>query len=531
MILITLLSRLARHLRLILPKLVRLISIFVFISVVTGCALPKLDQSNPSYALSADEAHQTLLGETLQPQALAHPNLSGIRALSNPHDAFAARALLTQVAEKTLDIQYYIWRKDITGMLLLEALHEAADRGVRVRLLLDDNGTQKLDQELSALANHPLIEVRLFNPFMVRTPKWLGFVSDFPRANRRMHNKAFIADNQVAIVGGRNIGDEYFGADARLLFADLDVVAVGEVVPHVSADFDRYWSSQSAFPIESIVPSVKQDLDHLSEAASNLEANPAAETYFNAISESDLIQELVEGALEFDWSPTSMLSDDPAKGLGLAKPDSLIGQQLEQIIGQPNQQVTLISPYFVPTKTGTQVFIDLVKRGIQVRILTNSLAATDVVAVHAGYAKQRRNLIAGGVELFEMRRGQQSKTHLKKLGPFASSATSLHAKTFAVDSQRVFVGSFNFDPRSTHLNTELGFVIDSPDLAKTIEQSFKQDIPTHAYQVKLNDQNQLIWIEYQTDQAPIIHQREPSASVWRRMRSKLWSVLPIEWLL
>lgn len=493
--------------------------------------MPKCDQDNSSSALSAHESRQTLLGETIQPQAQKHTNLSGIRALANPHDAFAARALLIQLAEKTLDIQYYIWRKDITGMLLLEALHEAAERGVRVRLLLDDNGTRNLDKELSALDSHPNIEVRLFNPFHIRHLKWLGFITHFSRANRRMHNKLFIADNQMAIVGGRNIGDEYFGATESLLFADLDVAAIGEVVPHVSADFDRYWSSPAVSQIQTIIPRAKLDLDTLSHIVSNIQINPAAERYVAAMSESDLIRELLKGKLKFDWRAVSMLSDEPAKGLGLAKPSSLISHQLEQIIGQPVQQVTLISPYFVPTKAGTQVFVEMVKRGIQVRILTNSLAATDIVAVHGGYAKHRRNLLIGGVELFEMRRGKQSKIKPKKLGPFGSSATSLHAKTFAIDSQRVFVGSFNFDPRSTHLNTELGFIIDSPPLAKTIEQYFDQDIPANAYQVELNKQNQLVWVERQTNTQILTHHQEPSASLWRRIRSKFWSILPIEWLL
>lgn len=225
-----------------------------------------------------------------------------------------------------------------------------------------------------------------------------------------------------------------------------------------------------------------------------------------------------------------MLSDDPAKGLGQARPQSLMSSQLEQIIGKPCHQVSLISPYFVPTKMTTQAFIELVKRGVKVRILTNSLDATDVVAVHAGYAKYRRRLLAGGVELFEMRRSHTPRDKTKKLGLFGRSATSLHAKTFAVDSQHVFVGSFNFDPRSTHLNTELGFVIDSPKLAKTIEKSFEQDIPQRAYQVQLHKSGGLVWVE-QRATAQKLHHHEPHARLWRRLSASLLSFLPIEWLL
>lgn len=514
-----------------LPRFLQYLTVLSVAIFLTGCALPKVEQQTISSALTPEQSRQTLLGKTIQPQAQKRPALTGINALANPHDAFAARALLTEVAEKTLDIQYYIWRNDITGILLLQALHQAADRGVRVRLLLDDNGTRKLDDELRALADHPNIEVRLFNPFIQRNAKWLGFITDFSRANRRMHNKAFIADNQVAIVGGRNIGDEYFGATESLLFADLDVVAIGQIVPQVSADFDLYWSSPAVYPIEAMISPQTESLTRLSIKAAAIEQSPAALNYIQAISESDLIRNLINRELTFDWSPVSMLSDNPVKGLGQATPESLIGFQLEKIIGQPQRQLSLISPYFVPTKAISQAFIELVKQGVQVCILTNSLDATDVVAVHAGYAKYRQELVAGGVKLFEMRRQHNSRSKPHKIGVLGSSATSLHAKTFALDSQQVFVGSFNFDPRSTNLNTELGFVIDSTQLAKVIEHSFEHDIPFGAYEVKLDSQGSLIWIERHEENQVIIHPHEPAAGLWRRGQSWFLSILPIDWLL
>lgn len=245
--------------------------------LLAGCTLPPLEGRTHSSAPSAAETADTPLGRALAPLLAAHPGRSGIHPLSDPRDAFAARAMLANAAERTLDVQYYIWRNDLTGTLLFEALHDAADRGVRVRLLLDDNGTSGLDHWLATLDAHPLIEVRLFNPFVVRRPKAIGYLSDFARANRRMHNKSFTSDNQATIVGGRNIGDEYFAASEGMLFADLDVLAVGPVVDEVSRDFDRYWASDSAYPVTGILPAASETaLDELSAQASIIERDPAA---------------------------------------------------------------------------------------------------------------------------------------------------------------------------------------------------------------------------------------------------------------
>lgn len=220
-----------------------LLALCLLAGVLTWCStLPSLENRELSQALSVSTAKTTPLGKTIVPHANANPGKSGVYSLSEAREAFAARMLLAQAAERTLDIQYYIWRPDQTGTLLFEALHAAADRGVRVRLLLDDINTSGLDRMLSALDSHPLIEVRLFNPFIVRKPRIVGFVTDFFRANRRMHNKSFTVDNQVTIIGGRNVGDEYFGATDNSLFEDLDVLAVGPVVDEVSQDFDRYWA-------------------------------------------------------------------------------------------------------------------------------------------------------------------------------------------------------------------------------------------------------------------------------------------------
>lgn len=493
--------------------------------------MPSLENRTVSTALSDDEAKSTQLGKAVAPRLAQHPDKSGIYPLQNPYDAFAARVLLAQAAERTLDVQYYIWSNDITGTLLLEALHAAADRGVRVRLLIDDNGTSGLDSELAALNTHPNIEVRLFNPFVVRRPKWLGYLTDFSRANRRMHNKSFTADNQASIVGGRNIGDEYFGATEGVLFADLDVLSIGSVVNKVSSDFDRYWASKSSYPVERILPSVDRDrLEHLAATASSVERSPRASAYVTAIRRSDYVRDLQEDNLALEWADVRMVSDDPAKGLGASEAKGLLTYQLEKVIGKPVQDVALVSPYFVPTAAGTKAFSEMAERGVKVRILTNSLAATDVAAVHAGYAKRRQDLLQAGVILYEMRNLPSEAERNKNAGPFGSSGSSLHAKTFSVDGKRVFIGSFNFDPRSANLNTELGFVIDSPTLAQQVGSAFEDKIPVNAYEVRLDDNGQLYWVE-QRDGRQVRYDTEPHTSLWKRASVAFLSILPIEWLL
>lgn len=495
-----------------------------------GCALPTPDKV-ASTGLNSEQSQATRLGQALASRLAAHPDKSGIHALADPHDAFAARVLLARAAEKTLDVQYYIWHGDMTGTLLLEELHAAADRGVRIRLLLDDNGTAGLDTELAALALHPQIEVRLFNPFSVRSPKWLGYITHFSRANRRMHNKSFTADSQASIVGGRNVGDEYFGATEGVLFADLDVLSVGPIVEHVSTDFDRYWASDSAYPVEQIVPAVSAaSLTQLSQAAALIEREAAAREYVEAVAQSDFIRLLLSGELQLEWADTRMVSDDPAKGLGVTKREGKLTYQLGQILGAPQSRVVLVSPYFVPTAAGVEAFTALADQGVEVQILTNSLDATDVAAVHAGYAKRRKDLLKAGIQLFEMRRLSPHLGRNESAGPFGSSGSSLHAKTFAVDGQRMFVGSFNFDPRSANLNTELGFVIDSPALSEAVHQAFESAIPANSYEVRLDDKGRLYWVEQLGDRQ-VRYQQEPNTSFLQRSGVFLLSILPIEWLL
>ncbi len=503
----------------------------ILILVVIGwfTRLPSLEGRTTSTALL--DTADTRLGKSITPLVEAHPGLCGIYPLADSRDAFAARARLAEVAERTLDVQYYIWQNDMTGTLLFEALHAAADRGVRVRFLLDDNTTPGLDPVLAALDSHPNIEVRLFNPFVVRKPR-IGYLTDFSRANRRMHNKSFTADNQATIIGGRNVGDEYFGAtEEGLLFVDLDVLAVGPVVTEVSKDFDRYWASASSYPLDRIVHSVAPArIAEVAAAAARVAHDPAALAYTTALRDSPFIRAVVERRLDFEWAVTRMISDDPAKGLGRAPRHELFHHQLTTIIGDPVSDLELVASYLVPGETGTDSLVSMARRGVKIKILTNSLEASDVPAVYSGFAKRRKALLKAGITLYEMRRLSPDAGERKLAGPFGSSGSSLHAKTFSVDRARFFVGSFNFDPRSRKLNTELGFVIDSPVLAQKIEAAFSDNIPAHSYKVHLSNTGQLYWTERRGDQL-VRYDREPGTSVWRRAAVWFLSLLPIEWLL
>ncbi len=450
--------------------------------------------------------------------------------LRNGRDAFAARAHLADAAQYTLDIQYYIWRNDMSGTLLFESIRRAANRGVRVRLLLDDNNTVGLDELLAALDSHPNIEIRLFNPFVFRRFRLLNLY-DFARLNRRMHNKTFTADNQVTIIGGRNIGDEYFDAHEELDFIDLDVMAIGPVVTDVSIDFERYWNSESAYPVKSILRKpTYESIDSVAAAAERVTRDPAALAYMRALQSSRFVQDLIVGTLQYEWATTLTLSDDPAKVLGRAKPHQLLAARLSAALEDPTRELQVVTAYLVPTRAGAEEFAKLARQGVKIRILTNSLEATDVAIVHAGYAKRRKRLLQAGIEIYELKRVTDIASSGRDRKLTGSSGASLHAKTFAVDGERVFVGSFNFDPRSARLNTEMGFVIHDAPLASRVAAAFASDIPQRSYKVELSENGRLRWIEQRNGQT-IVHKREPGARTLHLLGLYVLSKLPIEWLL
>lgn len=508
---------------------------------LTGCSnLSGLDERSVSWALTPELAKQTEIGRITHDLVSAQAEgKSGFRMLTDAQESFAVRMLMAENAEATLDVQYYIWRRDTTGLLLIDALYQAAERGVRVRLLLDDLNTGRLDPALMKLHQHPHAEVRLFNPFTVRASRTVGFIQDFRRANRRMHNKSMTVDNSATLIGGRNIGDQYFEAMDGRWFNDLDVLAIGPVVGEVSEQFDSYWQSYSAYPADVVISALSPTEEILlAERIATRLGLPTVIDYLAEIEQTAFVQESQNGQFEWLWAPALMVSDHPSKGWGRAKPNQLITYEMMAAIGTPKERLELVTPYFVPTRAGVDALVALAEQGVEILILTNSLEATDVAIVHAGYAKWRKELLQAGIRIFESK-GRVQRRDLSTLDDddegqrrriFGSSASSLHAKTFAVDGERVFIGSFNFDPRSAALNTELGFVIESEVMARAVDDAFLNDIPIHAYEVKLSPSGRLYWIE-RREALMRRHDVDPNTSLLKRTAVRFFSLLPIDWLL
>jgi cardiolipin synthase C len=500
--------------------------------LLTGCAsLPPPGDRTPSQAI-ADTA-DTRLGRAIAPLVAANPNRSGIHPLPVANEAFAARVLLAETAERSLDVQYYIWHGDDTGTMLFDALWRAAERGVRVRLLLDDINTGGLDETLAVLEAHPNIELRLYNPLVYRDWRMVNYLADFTRVNHRMHNKSFTADSVAAIVGGRNIGNEYFGAGQEAVFVDLDVLAIGPAARQVSAQFDLYWNSASAYPAAPLVGAAPAaGAERRRARVEVVLADPDAASYAEAVRRSSFVNDLLAGRLRYEWVEARLVNDDPAKTLAPSpQADQLLLSGLMKAIGPPVKSLDLISPYFVPGVEGTVRLTELARQGVKVRVLTNSLSSSDVGAVHAGYAKRRHDLLGAGIRLFEIKRAGAAEAAGNKQKAGSSSGASLHAKTFAIDGSKIFVGSFNFDPRSALLNTELGLVIYSPLLAGQLVTAFDERIPLLAYEVVLSPDGQgLQWID-RTPTGEVRYDTEPETSALRRMGVGVLSAFPIDWML
>ncbi len=488
-----------------------------------------------TYAVSASVTGNTALGRYVEAAAAAAParagdeaaERSGFRLVSDGSMALAARLALIDLAEDSIDLQYYIFNGDVTGSLIADRLLAAADRGVRVRMLLDDMGARIGDIKIATLSVHENIEIRLFNPLSLRH-EWLRYlskVSEFGRVNYRMHNKLMIVDNQVMITGGRNIGDEYFMLQT-LDFQDIDTIGVGSVSVRASQSLDEYWNSFNAIPIEDVSRwrADARDLERLRRRLDRRRTGERQQAYLQVIAELAFTEAFREGTLEWRWGAFEWLYDPPSK----ADPSSTLGGaphlmlELLSHLDDVRQELLIMSPYLIPGQVGIERLRDLVAQGVAVGVLTNSLGTTDVLAVHSGYARYRRPLLATGVELWELRRlaGQQDRVSAF----VGDSSASLHAKTFVYDRERLFIGSVNLDPRSINLNTEAGVLIHEPALAGEAARLFERwTAPSHAFRVTLQGDGALRW---QADGEPAY--RDPEAGWARRLFSWALGLLPIE---
>ncbi len=492
--------------------------------------LPSLSERTVSYAIEASAT--TALGRVALSAPPEASGRSGVIPLVGGPDAFAARIALIRAAEQALDVQYYIWQRDTAGLILLDEVRSAAERGVRVRLLLDDNGISGLDGDLAALDAMANVEVRLFNPFILRTPKMLGYAFDFFRLNRRMHNKSLTADGAMSILGGRNIGDTYFGLGEGIEFIDTDVLVTGKAAGEVGSDFDRYWTSRSAYPVSRVLSEPKPDgLDRLAADARAVAVSDEGRLYLSQLRRSNIVTDIASGAVAFEWTQVRLVSDDPAKGLGQAEVSDFLFPQLMDLLSQPDRSVDLVSAYFVPGKRFSEGLARLARSGTRIRVLTNSQDATDVIVVHSAYVKYRPELLRAGIELYELKPGFATDAEEERSIPGGSSRASLHSKTMAVDGERIFIGSFNFDQRSFGLNTEMGVLIESPRLASGLAGAFATLFPTTSYRPVLNKDGAMVWEETMSNGTVRIHQEEPGNTRFRSLMLWLLGLLPIEWLL
>ncbi|SLJ84151.1 phospholipase D family protein [Psychrobacter sp. DAB_AL43B] len=467
-----------------------------------------------------------------------HPDLSGYHPIVTGANAFASRSILTGMATRNIDAQYYIWHDDQAGQLMLKDLWDAAERGVIVRLLLDDfNNNAKFDQHLLRFSSHPNIAVRIINPLMYRKFQTLNYLTGLPRINRRMHNKSMIFDKQITIIGGRNIGDEYLSNDKNSQFADLDVLLIGKVVADIDNSFADYWSAPISFDIETLAKLDKGETTDFLEGLDKLRADEknnnksSLAIYKTAIDDSSIDTDLINKRVPFRWTDMQFLSDDVGKLTKTVPADTNLVHQLRTLLGSPSKKLTIISSYFVPTKDGVNTLVELAESGIDIKILTNSFDATDVTAVHSGYSQWRPSLLRAGVKIYELKATAGEEKRENKLWKARSqSSTSLHAKAFAVDDYQVFIGSYNVDPRSANINTEMGVIINDDQLATQLHDALSDDLLSQAYEVKLQDNGNLQWHTIE-DNKKVIYDSEPRVDVSDHVWLTIMSWLPIDWLL
>jgi putative cardiolipin synthase len=527
------------------PALSWLASSSLVLGLLWGCTLLPPGSDFPKTTSAAiPYPSQTRLGRQVESSAQDHAGASAFRLLSVGVDGFLARAQMINSAERSLDLQYFIFRQDETGQLLADALLRAADRGVRVRLLVDDGDTLEGDEQIAALGSHPQISIRIFNPFMYRGHTELfravEFAFDAGRLDYRMHNKLLVVDNAIALVGGRNIGDQYFQVDPDSQFGDDDVFTAGPIVKQLSNAFDEFWNSASAIPVEGLangnqtpagLDAYRKTLD---EHRRQLKMD--GNDYASRVASGEPLAGMIDGRLPLVWASAQLVYDSPEKKR--VANGEMIGKLMHRSVAEAaasvQSELLMVTPFFIPGDAGMRMFKDLRKRGVRVRVLTNSLESTPELVAQAGYMHYRLPLLEEGVELYEVRallgnaRGSGETLAATRSGNYA-----LHAKLFVFDRERLYIGSMNFDQRSRNLNTEIGLIIDSRELAQQTALRFESIVaPANSYGLSLRaddvgGSSHLLW-RTQENHRTIEYDREPARSDWQRMKVNFLSLLQLD---
>lgn len=511
-----------------------LLSLIATAACATGPRRPDASDypRTPSYAISQSEG--TSLGAALTGDVRGNPGKSGFYYLADGEESLRLRLAMVNAAEKTLDLQYYAMHDDPAANLVLEAIVRAAERGVRVRFLIDNIDFSDVERSLAILDSNKNIQVRVFNPIATKDQGLIGRINglivDFDKALKRMHNKAIIADNQLAIIGGRNIGDEYFDARPDANFKDTDLLTAGPITAWISASFDEYWNSEDSFPVHAL-HTAKYKARDVQELRAEMKAKwdermhtPEGRELLHA----ELAKRLKDGAYRLLWAKAELSVDEPEKinqeaDISLSKPLS----RLVQLGRDAEEEFVAISAYFVPREEGVAMIKRLRDRGIRVRILTNSLASTDVVAVHTGYKRYRQDIVDMGVELYEYKPLEGERPGQRLFGSSAPPQASLHSKVMVIDRKIVVIGSYNLDPRSTEQNTELAVIIHSPQMARQVLEDFEETVdPKQSYMIVDKD-GTLQWVT-EEDGKMVTYGRDPGAGFLRNAEVMLFSLLPIE---
>ena len=506
-----------------------IISIIVFLFFLTGCAsLPK--EYLRTYSSAFTDYKSTKVGRLFEKEAAKHPGKSGFKLIPYGQDAFTARIAMARLAQKSLDLQYYIWNSDKVGLLLANEILDAADRGVKVRILLDDIEQSGRDNIVATMNTHPNIQIRIFNPFAHRNTHMLDFLGDFDRVNHRMHNKTFIVDNGLVFIGGRNIGDQYFSVAEQTNFRDLDIAAAGPIVRRISTVYDHFWNGEWAVPIDALS---KQNYhtEDLKKLHRLIKQKITTLNFPYPLNKdiTTLKKDLIQIRKSFTWAKSTYVWDEP--GNMQVRPDKQTNtmiQQLEKRVRSVKKSLYIESAYFVPRPVGMAALKRLQKRGAKVRIMTNSLASNDVIPAHAGYAGYRKKLLRAGVELYELRADVGANRITNKQLITHTINTGLHTKAMVFDGKAVFVGSFNLDPRSAAINTEGGLYIESQKIAREVLAYMNEGVKLkNSYRVILDNRGSLAWVTVINGKITVYHS-DPEVGEWKRMKAGFIGILPVE---
>ncbi len=522
----------------------RLALAVLIVAALGGCAsLPPGSDFPKTVSSALARPDETRLGRQFENAARQHHGNSGFRMISVGADGFLMRMQMINAAERTLDLQYFIFRGDDTGRLLTDAVLHAADRGVRLRVLIDDGETVAGDHQIAALEAHRSIEIRIFNPFAYRGSSTLlrgtEFMFDASRLDYRMHNKLLVVDNAVALIGGRNIGDQYFQMDPDSQFADDDMFAAGPIVRQLSATFDDYWNNSLSIPVQALSGerSSQATLSEHREVLNDQTRQSKADgiDHMKRVASGEPFAGITSGRLPLVWAHAEVVCDSPDKKK--VENGEMVGRLMHRAVAEAaaavHSELLMVTPYLIPGNEGMQLFKDLRQRNVRVRVLTNSLESSSVLLAQSGYMHYRVPLLEMGVELYEIRsllgnaRGSGQTTAISRYGNY-----SLHGKLFVFDRKRLFIGSMNFDQRSMHLNTEIGLIIDSPVLAQQVAARFEAMVqPANSYMLTLRPSAagspDLAWHTLEDGKA-VVYDTEPARSDWQRVEVNALSLLPLD---